>query len=99
MIPAGCYATRGKSARRSRAGFVIRISCQRTARFQVASGSETGIITVPVVEKVLYLNEALGGISRLNFQMTLAAIPHEEMLRAIKMLGTGVAPAIRKSLG
>jgi len=52
-----------------------------------------------VVEKILYLDKALGGISRLNFQMTMAAVPHREMLRAIELLGTGVAPLIRKKLG
>jgi len=52
-----------------------------------------------VVEKILYTNEALGGISRLDFQMTVATLPHAKMLKAIEILGTKVAPAVRKELG
>jgi probable LLM family oxidoreductase len=51
-----------------------------------------------VVEKILLVNEALGGISRLTFQMSVAALPHATMLRAIERLGTEVAPAVRNSL-
>lgn len=51
-----------------------------------------------VVEKILRTDEALGGLSRLNFQMTVATLPHREMLRAIEILGNEVAPAIRKRL-
>ena len=52
-----------------------------------------------VVEKILYTNEALGGINRLDFQMTVATLPHARMMKAIEILGTKVAPAIRKELG
>src|SRR6476660_5821938 len=51
-----------------------------------------------VVEKILQVNEALGGISRLTFQMSVAALPHAKMLRAIELLGTEVAPMVRKAL-
>ena len=37
------------------------------------------------------MNESLGGISRLTFQMSVAALPHAKMLRAIELLGTRVA--------
>jgi len=52
-----------------------------------------------VVEKVLYTNEALGGIDRLDFQMTAATLPHAKMMHAIELLGNKVAPAVRKELG
>jgi len=52
-----------------------------------------------VVEKVLYTNEALGSIARLDFQMTVATLPHAKMMKAIEILGTKVAPAVRKELG
>jgi probable LLM family oxidoreductase len=52
-----------------------------------------------VAEKVLYINEVLGGISRLTFQMTVATIPHARMMRSIEILGTQVAPLVRKALG
>ena len=51
-----------------------------------------------VAEKILRVNEALGGLSRVNFQMTIAAVPHRQMLRAIEILGTRVAPLVRQSL-
>ena len=51
-----------------------------------------------VVEKILYVNEALGGISRLDFQMTVATLPHAKMMKAIEILGTKVAPEVRKEM-
>jgi probable LLM family oxidoreductase len=51
-----------------------------------------------VTEKILYVNEVLGGISRLTFQMGVATLPHPKMLRAIEILGTRVAPSVRKEL-
>jgi alkanesulfonate monooxygenase SsuD/methylene tetrahydromethanopterin reductase-like flavin-dependent oxidoreductase (luciferase family) len=51
-----------------------------------------------VAEKILRVNESLGGISRLTFQMSVAALPHAKMLRAIELLGTRVAPLVRKVL-
>jgi len=51
-----------------------------------------------VVEKILQVNEGLAGISRLTFQMSVAALPHAKMLRAIELLGTEVAPMVRNSL-
>jgi alkanesulfonate monooxygenase SsuD/methylene tetrahydromethanopterin reductase-like flavin-dependent oxidoreductase (luciferase family) len=50
-----------------------------------------------VIEKALRLNEDMGGIARLNFQMTIATLPHRTMMHAIEILGTRVAPIIRKS--
>ena len=51
-----------------------------------------------VAEKILYVNEALGGISRLTFQMSVAALPHPKLMRAIELLGTRVAPLVRTAL-
>ena len=51
-----------------------------------------------VAEKILYLNEALGGLSRLTFQMSVAALPHAKLMRAIEILGAQVAPVVRKAL-
>ncbi len=52
-----------------------------------------------VVEKILYTNEVLGGIARIDFQMTAAAVAPSKMHHAIELLGTRVAPAVRKALG
>ena len=51
-----------------------------------------------VVEKIVQVNHALGGISRLTFQMSVAALPQAKMLRAIELLGTEVAPMLHNSL-
>jgi alkanesulfonate monooxygenase SsuD/methylene tetrahydromethanopterin reductase-like flavin-dependent oxidoreductase (luciferase family) len=48
-----------------------------------------------VAEKVLSVSEALGGISRLTFQMTNVRLEHEKMLHSIELLGTHVAPRVR----
>ena len=72
------------------------------AQYDVTRG-KTGAFLIGdpelVIEKVLYTNEALGGIDRLDFQMTAATLPHAKMMHAIELLGTKVAPAIRKALG
>jgi hypothetical protein len=51
-----------------------------------------------VAQKTLYLNEALGGLSRITFQMGVSALSHQKMLRSIELLGTRVAPVVRKEL-
>jgi alkanesulfonate monooxygenase SsuD/methylene tetrahydromethanopterin reductase-like flavin-dependent oxidoreductase (luciferase family) len=48
-----------------------------------------------VVEKIIRHSEALGGIARLTFQMNAASLPHAKLMRAIEMIGTQVAPALR----
>ena len=51
-----------------------------------------------IVEKILYTNTALGGLSRLTFQMNAAMVSHTKMMHAIEILGTQVAPIVRKEL-
>jgi probable LLM family oxidoreductase len=51
-----------------------------------------------VASKLLQMNEALGGISRISFQMSVAALRHDKLMHAIELLGTHVAPIIRKAL-
>jgi probable LLM family oxidoreductase len=75
----------------------------RTTRAQFdAVRGPTGALLIgdaeTVTEKILYVSEALGGISRITFQMGVSTLPHEKMLRAIEILGTRVAPAVRKEL-
>ena len=52
-----------------------------------------------VAEKILYNNEVLGGISRITFQMGVSTLPHAKLMHAIELLGTRVAPIVRKELG
>jgi probable LLM family oxidoreductase len=51
-----------------------------------------------VVEKIIRHSEALDGVSRFTFQMNAASLPHAKLMRAIEMLGTHVAPELRKEL-
>ena len=51
-----------------------------------------------VAEKVLRMSEALGGIARVSFQMSVAALPHAKLMHAIELLGSRVAPAVRKAM-
>ena len=50
------------------------------------------------VEKILYIDKVLGGVARLNFQMSAATLSHERLMHSIEILGTKVAPAVRKEL-
>jgi probable LLM family oxidoreductase len=72
------------------------------AQFDATRGP-TGALLIgdaeTVAKKILYVNEALGGIVRITFQMGVSTVPHEKMLRAIEILGTEVAPIVRKNLG
>ena len=47
------------------------------------------------IQKIRHYSESLGGISRLSFQMSVAGLPHEKMLRSIELIGTRVAPALQ----
>lgn len=51
-----------------------------------------------VTEKILRHSEALGGISRITFQMNAGSLPHAKLMRAIELLGTRVAPVLHKEL-
>ena len=48
-----------------------------------------------VAEKILAHSEALGGISRISFQMDAASLPHAKLMQAIELIGTRVAPILR----
>jgi alkanesulfonate monooxygenase SsuD/methylene tetrahydromethanopterin reductase-like flavin-dependent oxidoreductase (luciferase family) len=50
-----------------------------------------------VVEKILYEQELFGN-DRFMAQISVGALPHEKVMRAIELFGTEVAPAVRKEL-
>ncbi len=70
------------------------------AQFDAVRGP-TGALLVgdaeTVAKKILYVNEVLGGISRITFQMSVSTLPHRKLLHAIEILGTQVVPLLRKS--
>ena len=49
-----------------------------------------------IVKKILFFNQALGGVSRITFQMGVSTLAQEKMKRAIEILGTKIAPMIRE---
>jgi probable LLM family oxidoreductase len=49
-----------------------------------------------VVQKIIRHSQALGGISRITFMMNPASLPHEKLMRATKLIGTRVAPALHE---
>ncbi len=51
-----------------------------------------------VIDKLLWEHE-LFGHTRALIQFSVGSMPHDQMLRAIELYGTVVAPAVRKALG
>ena len=47
------------------------------------------------IDKLRHYDEALGGIVRLNLHMSVAGLPHANLMRAIDVLGAEIAPALR----
>lgn len=50
-----------------------------------------------VAAKMLQASETLGGLSRITFQMSSASLETAAMKRSIELLGTEVAPVVRKA--
>ena len=51
-----------------------------------------------VVEKILHVNEVLGGIARVTLQMSPGTPPHNKAMHAIDLLGRYIAPLAKKQL-
>ena len=49
-----------------------------------------------VVKKIIRHSKALGGISRVTFQMDPGSLSYEKMIQAVELLGERVAPALRE---
>ena len=56
--------------------------------------TKTGALAVgspeTVAEKVRHYDEALGGIARFDFQMSVAALPHGKLMEAMRLIGEQV---------
>ena len=50
-----------------------------------------------VIEKILFQHEIFGH-ARFLLQLTVGTLPHKKVLRAIELLGTEVAPAVKQNL-
>ena len=51
-----------------------------------------------VAAKILRHSKALGGISRLTFQLDSAELPHEKLMQSIELIGTRLKPIVLKGL-
>jgi alkanesulfonate monooxygenase SsuD/methylene tetrahydromethanopterin reductase-like flavin-dependent oxidoreductase (luciferase family) len=70
------------------------------AHFEALRGSAGALIVGSpdfAAEKIQMYSNVLGGISRLSFQMSVAGLQHEKMLRSIELIGTRVMPLLRTS--
>jgi probable LLM family oxidoreductase len=69
------------------------------AQFDATRGP-TGALLVggpeAIAEKILSIDEVLGGISRISIQLTPGSLPHAKVMHAIELLGARVAPMVRK---
>lgn len=69
-------------------------------QFDVSTQKEGALLVgspQQVIDKILYQHE-LFGHTRFLAQMSMGAMPHKAVLKAIELLGTKVAPAVRKAL-
>jgi probable LLM family oxidoreductase len=70
------------------------------ARFE-AERSPRGALLVgdpqEVIDKILFEHELFGN-TRFLMQMSVGTMPHERIMRSIELLGTVVAPAVRKAV-
>lgn len=67
--------------------------------FDTMAGPEGAFLVgspATVAAKVLHASEALGGITRVTFQMSTASLETAAMKRSIELLGTEVAPMVRE---
>jgi len=67
------------------------------ARFEAQIGPEGALLVgsaEEVAEKILRHSDALGGITRLTFQMDTADVSHEKLMHAIELIGTRIKPLV-----
>jgi alkanesulfonate monooxygenase SsuD/methylene tetrahydromethanopterin reductase-like flavin-dependent oxidoreductase (luciferase family) len=70
------------------------------ASFEAQQGPQGALLAGDpdeVVEKIVRHSKALAGISRITFMMNPASLPHEKLMRATKLIGTRIAPALREA--
>jgi len=67
------------------------------SRFEAQLGPKGALLVGgpdEVAEKIIRHSQALGGISRLTFQMDTAGVTDDKLLRSIELIGTRVKPLI-----
>ncbi|WP_295120084.1 LLM class flavin-dependent oxidoreductase [uncultured Chitinophaga sp.] len=67
------------------------------ARFEAQAGPSGALLVggpEEIAKKIQRHSEALGGISRLTFQMDTAGLPHEKLMQSIELMGTKLSPLV-----
>lgn len=71
-------------------------------RFETQMGPQGALLVgsvEEVAEKILRHSDALGGISRITFQMDSAELPHEKLVQSIELIGTRLKPLVHTLSG
>jgi probable LLM family oxidoreductase len=71
------------------------------AGFNAQLGPESAMLlgdAEEVADKIVHHAETLGGLSRVTFQLNASSLPHANLMRAIEVIGTKVAPSVRQRL-
>jgi alkanesulfonate monooxygenase SsuD/methylene tetrahydromethanopterin reductase-like flavin-dependent oxidoreductase (luciferase family) len=74
---------------------------QGMAHFEAAAGATGNLVigdSARVTDRILELHEVFKN-TRILIQMAIGTVPHAEQLKAIEIMGSKVAPAVRKALG
>jgi probable LLM family oxidoreductase len=69
------------------------------ARFEAQAGPGGALLVGSVeeiAEKILRHSDALGGISRLTFQLDSAELPHQKLMQTIELIGTRLKPLVSR---
>ncbi|RAP28178.1 LLM class flavin-dependent oxidoreductase [Candidatus Marinamargulisbacteria bacterium SCGC AG-414-C22] len=51
-----------------------------------------------IIEKIINHSNALGGLSRFTFQMSVAELKHHQLLTAINIIGKEISPILKKNI-
>jgi probable LLM family oxidoreductase len=68
-------------------------------RFEAQAGKDGALLVgspEEIAEKIVRHSEALGGLSRVTFQMDTAEVPHEKLMESIELIGTKVKPMVNQ---
>jgi len=69
------------------------------AQFNAVVGPKGALIVAgpeKVAEKIRYYDEVLGGIARMDLQMSVAGLAQDKLIHATELLGTTVSPLLRQ---
>ena len=66
-------------------------------RFEAQLGPKGALLVgspEEIAKKILHHSDALGGISRLTFQMDTAEVSHEKLMQSIELIGSRLKPLV-----